>query len=95
MWGYADLCLTIFDYERFESQPGPKFLDSLKNQVTDNRNLALTKRSVLNCSLVVWKKSKLQEGNSSESLMSKEDQFTGNVGQLVGALYSTVESTNA
>ena len=42
LWGYADLCLTIFDYERFESQPGPKFLDSLKNQATDNRNLALT-----------------------------------------------------
>ena len=52
----------------------------MKGQVTDNRNLALTKRIVLNCSLVVWRKAKAEaeaEANIvEEDLKLTETNFT-------------------
>ena len=70
--------MTIFNFERFESEPGLKLLDAMKGQVTDNRNLALTKRIVLNCSLVVWRKAKAEaEANIvEEDLKLTETNFT-------------------
>ena len=72
--------MTIFNFERFESEPGLKLLDAMKGQVTDNRNLALTKRIVLNCSLVVWRKANAEaeaEANIvEEDLKLTETNFT-------------------
>ena len=68
--------MTIFNFERFESEPGLKLLDAMKGQVTDNRNLALTKRIVLNCSLVVWRKAKAEANIVEEDLKLTETNFT-------------------
>ena len=68
--------MTIINFERFESEPGLKLLDAMKGQVTDNRNLALTKRIVLNCSLVVWRKAKAEANIVEEDLKLTETNFT-------------------
>ena len=80
LWGYADLCLTIFDFEKLDSKMAArsnfKILESLKGQMNDNRNLALTKRSVLNCTRVVWQKY-LITNNQEEFWDDNFDKFSG------------------
>ena len=80
LWGYADLCLTIFDFEKVDSKMAArsnfKILENLKGQITDHRNLALTKRSVLNCTMVVWQKY-LLDNNHHEFWDTNYEHFTG------------------
>ena len=80
LWGYADLCLTIFDFEKVDSKMAArsnfKILENLKGQITDHRNLALTKRSVLNCTMVVWQKY-LLANNNHEFWDTNFELFTG------------------
>ena len=86
LWGYADLCLTIFDFEKVDSKmaarSNSKILENLKGQITDHRNLALTKRSVLNCTMVVWQKY-LLANNNHEIWDSNFEHFTG-IGLTIG-----------
>jgi hypothetical protein len=75
IWGYTDLCLTLFDYERMEqkaeSRPAFKFLESLKSN-----NPSAKKRADLNCSVAVWKKMWMED-NADRSWISEKISLTG------------------
>jgi hypothetical protein len=81
LWGYADLCLTIFDYEKYESkitsESNFKLLENLKSQIADNRNLALTKRSALNCTFVVWQKNLMHTKNDEKKSIDIYENLNG------------------
>ena len=94
MWGYADLCLTIYDYEKYEFKTAVeskfKLLENLKTQLTDNRNFALTKRSALNCTFVVWQKNLMKTKNDDKTWNESYENFTG----IKNMYYSLLENSN-
>ena len=55
-----------------------KLLESLKGQISDARNLALTKRSVMNCTMIVWQKH-LMKTLDPLTLMAKKKEFSGKI----------------